>query len=109
MASGLEDELTLTEDGREALRYWTWFNLIYAGGTLTPHAINSAKGLYSSCKNLLTRPNLSANLRASLEKWMETLTDIFKKNGQNIDDGVTVVREAVAGMKKTFSRLQPMK
>ncbi|MFN7748095.1 MAG: hypothetical protein ACK5OO_04040, partial [Cyclobacteriaceae bacterium] len=86
MASGIEDELTLTEDGRETLRYWTWFNLIYAGGTLTPHAINSAKGLYSSCKNLLTRPGLSESVKNSLKAWMETLTDIFKKNGQNIDE-----------------------
>ncbi|MCA6410435.1 MAG: fibronectin type III domain-containing protein, partial [Cytophagales bacterium] len=86
MASGIEDELTLTEDGRETLRYWTWFNLIYAGGTLTPHAINSAKGLYSSCKNLLTRPGLSESVKNSLKAWMETLKDIFKKNGQNIDE-----------------------
>jgi hypothetical protein len=86
MAFGMEDELGLTEEGREVLRYWTWFNLIYAGGTLTPHAINSAKGLYSSIKNLLSRPNISANLRVSLEKWMETLRNVFKKNGKNIDD-----------------------
>jgi ElaB/YqjD/DUF883 family membrane-anchored ribosome-binding protein len=90
MALGLEDQLTLTEEGREILRYWTYFNLAYAGAVLSPTAINAATGLYATCKAFLQKPNLTVNVRAGVQKIMDDLKSILNSKGHKLDDAISV-------------------
>lgn len=85
MAAGLEDELNLTKEGQDVLKYWIWFNLTYAGVNLSYAAVNAGKSLWIACEKA-EKANPSAASATTIKNWKLSLKNIFSRHGKNIDE-----------------------